>query len=229
MTWFDVGAVLLVLAALGSYLNRRFLGLPSTIGLLLIGLFASLLVLVVGSAWPGAEDPAQRLLQRVDFDETLMQGMLGFLLFAGALHVDLEDLARQKWVIGLLATLGLLLSTVVVGGAVWALCGALGIELPFVLCLLFGALISPTDPIAVLAVLKTLGVPRTLETKIAGESLFNDGFGVVLFLAILGVAGLGGHAEPGQSVAGSVALLFALETLGGDRPSVWRWASAPTC
>jgi CPA1 family monovalent cation:H+ antiporter len=119
-------------------------------------------------------------------------------------------------VIVLLATLGLVLSTALVGGAIWAVTRALGIELPFLFCLLFGALISPTDPIAVLSVLKSLGAPKTLETQIAGESLFNDGFGVVVFLAILGAAGLGGaHGGTGESTALSVLSLFALETLGG--------------
>ncbi len=186
---------------------------------MLIGLALSLGLVAAGTVLPQVEARAVALLDRIDFDETLMNGMLGFLLFAGALHVELNDLAEQKLVIALMATLGLLISTLLVGGAVWLLLGALGVPLPFLLCLLFGALISPTDPIAVLAVLKTLGVPRSLETKIAGESLFNDGVAVVIFLAILAVAGLGeGHgAAPhgAEEVAIAVLGLFALETLGG--------------
>jgi CPA1 family monovalent cation:H+ antiporter len=142
--------------------------------------------------------------------------MLGFLLFAGALHVDLDDLFEQRGVIALLATLGLVISTCVVATLVWGLLSALGIAIPFGFCLLFGALISPTDPIAVLAILKTMTVPKGLEVKIAGESLFNDGVAVVLFLAILGTLGLGdSHADIHDSVALQVLRLFAVETGGG--------------
>jgi CPA1 family monovalent cation:H+ antiporter len=186
---------------------------------MLIGLVTSLALVAAGSLFPDVEARAVDLLASIDFDETLMDGMLGFLLFAGALHVNLNDLAEQKLVIGLLATLGLVISTFLIGAAVWLLLAALGMPLPFVLCLLFGALISPTDPIAVLAVLKTLGVPRSLETKIAGESLFNDGVAVVIFLAVSALAGLGaGHgAAPhdAEELATTVLALFALETLGG--------------
>ncbi len=214
--WFEIVSALIVLAALFSYVNHRFLGLPTTIGLLLCGLVASLCVLAVGNFAPGFAESAEALLARIDFSEALMHGMLGFLLFAGALHVDLDDLLQHRLVIVLLATLGLVLSTVLVGGATWAVTRALGIELPFLYCLLFGALISPTDPIAVLAVLKSLGAPKTLETQIAGESLFNDGFGVVVFLALLGAAGLsGGHGASSETTAASVLSLFALETVGG--------------
>jgi CPA1 family monovalent cation:H+ antiporter len=184
---------------------------------MLIGLFTSLLLIGAGHVFPSVESSAVELLAQIDFDKTLMGGMLGFLLFAGALHVDLGDLMEEKLAIGLLATLGLVVSTFLVGGLVWLLLDLLGIGLPFLPCLLFGALISPTDPIAVLAVLRSLGAPRALETKIAGESLFNDGVAVVLFLAILGAAGqAGGHAGGGEeSLVASVLGLFALETLGG--------------
>ncbi|MBW2419293.1 MAG: sodium:proton antiporter, partial [Deltaproteobacteria bacterium] len=155
---------------------------------------------------------------RIDFDETLMHGMLGLLLFAGALHVDLGGLLEQKRVIGLLASAGLLISTAAVGGATWGLTQLLGLDLPFIVCLLYGALISPTDPIAVLALLKSSGAPRRLETKIVGESLFNDGIAVVFFLAIAGAAGFsaGGHGSGMEhGIALGVLELFALETLGG--------------
>jgi len=217
MQGFEIIALLLTLAAVFSYLNHRFLGLPTTIGLMVFGLLFSLGLIIAGHISPGVEAQAVALLERIDFDDTLMHGMLGFLLFAGALHLDLEDLAQQRGVIALLASMGLLISTFVVGGLVWGVLWLLGIPIPFVICLLFGALISPTDPIAVLAILKTMSVPRSLETKIAGESLFNDGVAVVVFLAILGVAGLSGeHGAPdGRSVAEQVVRLFALETLGG--------------
>jgi len=218
---FEIIATLLSVAALFSYLNHRFLRLPSTIGLMLIGLLFSLSLIAVGNALPGVEKTAVRLLEAVDFDRTLMDGLLGFLLFAGALHVNLEDLARQKVVIAVLSTFGLAISAFLVGGLFWLALDLLGVSMPFVVCLLFGALISPTDPIAVLAALKSLNAPRSLETKIAGESLFNDGVAVVFFLAVLGLAGLGGGqaggraATDGAGLAELVVTLFALETAGG--------------
>jgi len=218
---FQIIATLLTVAALFSYLNHRFLRLPSTIGLMLIGLVFSLALIAVGNALPGVERTAVRLLEEIDFDRTLMDGLLGFLLFAGALHLNLEDLARQKVVISVLATVGLAISAFLVGGLTWLALDLLGVSMPFVVCLLFGTLISPTDPIAVLAVLKSLHAPRSLETKIAGESLFNDGVAVVFFLAVLSLAGLGGEhagggaASDGAGVAELVVTLFALETAGG--------------
>lgn len=201
------------MAALFSYLNHRFLGLPTTVGLMLIGLAASLALLAAGRVFPSVEASAVRLLSAIEFDRALMEGLLGFLLFAGALHIDLGDISEQKRVIALLATVGLVVSTFLVGAAMWWMFGWLGHPIPFVVCLLFGALISPTDPIAVLAVLRSLGAPCSLATKIAGESLFNDGFAVVMFLAILGAAGHGGAAH--GSSAGALLQLFAVETLGG--------------
>ena len=221
MDLFEIIATLLTVAAFFSYLNHRFLRLPSTIGLMLIGLVFSLALIVVGNALPSIERTAVRLLENVDFDKTLMEGLLGFLLFAGALHVNLEDLARQKVAIAVLATVGLAISAFLVGGLTWLALDLLGVSMPFILCLLFGALISPTDPIAVLAALKSANAPRSLETKIAGESLFNDGVAVVFFLAVLGLAGLGGGhagggaASDGVAVAELVVTLFALETAGG--------------
>ena len=205
---------LLTAVALFSYLNHRFLRLPATIGLLLIGLTASTAVLVLGRFVPGVQSVAVALVGQIDFDQALMDGFLGFLLFAGALHIDLGDLSEQKAVIALLATVGLVASTVLVGVAVWWILGLLGLGIPFVLCLLFGALISPTDPIAVLSVLSRLGVPKSFETKIAGESLFNDGVAVVLFLAVAGAAGLGSAHGAHEGLAGVVGL-FVVETLGG--------------
>ena len=212
-------AVILSLSAAFAYLNFRFIGLPTTIGVMLIALALSGGLLALG--WLGVADlPARaaRMLAAVDFDKALMDGMLSFLLFAGALHVNSEDLARKKWSIGLLATLGVLLSTFIVGALAYFLLAALGLAAPFVYCLLFGALISPTDPIAVLATLKQAGIAKTLETKIAGESLFNDGVGVVVFIVILGVVQ---QAESAAGPAGAGALTahafetFMLEALGG--------------
>jgi monovalent cation:H+ antiporter, CPA1 family len=216
MSGFQIIALLITLAALFSYLNHRLLGLPATIGLMVFGLLTSFGLIAAGHFSPSIESGAIVILERIDFDETLMQGMLGFLLFAGALHVDLNDLAEQRGVIALLASVGLLISTAVVGGLTWLLTGALGLDVPFVLCLLFGALISPTDPIAVLAILKTMSVPKSLETKIAGESLFNDGVAVVVFLGLVSAAGLGGGEHAGEgSIVRELAVLFGVEALGG--------------
>lgn len=154
------------------------------------------------------------MLAAVNFDKTLLDGMLSFLLFAGALHVDAADLARKKWSIGLLATIGVLLSTCLVGALTYFLLDALGLRAPLIYCLLFGALISPTDPIAVLATLKKAGIAKTLETKIAGESLFNDGVGVVVFIVILSVVQQAEAAAPAALFAHAFET-FMLEALGG--------------
>jgi CPA1 family monovalent cation:H+ antiporter len=153
---------------------------------------------------------AERLLGSIDFDETVLHGMLGFLLFAGALHVDLDDLLRERWVVGLMATVGVLVSTFLVGGLVYFLLGFLGLGLPLIYCLLFGALISPTDPIAVLGIMKSVGAPKSLETKITGESLFNDGVGVVVFLVLLSIA-TGEH----EIRVTQVLEFFLMEAVGG--------------
>ncbi len=210
MGLFEIIAVLISLAALFSYLNERFIRLPATIALMLIALLLSLGLIVLDLLGLGMAERAEVLLGQVDFNQTLMHGMLSFLLFAGALHVNLEDLARQKWVIGLLATLGVVLSTFIIGFLTWWLLGRIGIELPLIYCLLFGALISPTDPIAVLGILKTANAPKSLETKITGESLFNDGIGVVVFLVIFGIA-----VEGREAGVVSVAELLLLEAGGG--------------
>ncbi len=210
MDLVSVISVLLTIAALFGYLNERYVHLPSTIGLMLIALVMSLGLIVLGHFGLAPGRVVREFLAHVDFNQALMHGMLSFLLFAGALHVNLEDLNRNRWTVGLLATGGVIVSTALIGVAGWWLFGMLGVDLPLLYCLVFGALISPTDPIAVLAVLKSVGVSRDLEAKIAGESLFNDGVGVVVFLVLLGIAaeGTGVHA-------GDIALLFAREALGG--------------
>ena len=210
MGMFEIAALLVVVTALFSYVNYRYVRLPTTIGVMLIALVISLVLIGLGHLGLGTERLAARLLGAIDFDETLLHGMLGFLLFAGALHVNLDDLIRQKWVIGSLATVGVVASTLIVGGLAWGVLGLLGLPIPFLYCLLFGALISPTDPIAVLGIMKSTRAPKSIETKISGESLFNDGVGVVLFLLLLGLA-TGGH-----EVSGLAALRFFLvEAVGG--------------
>jgi monovalent cation:H+ antiporter, CPA1 family len=210
MPLFDLVAVVIVLAAVFSYLNFRLLKLPSTIGLMAVTLLFSVLVVALGSIFPAVEQQARDMVKQFDFGQALLHGMLGFLLFAGALHVDLGDLAQHKGPIAVLATVGVLLSTAIVGGLVWCMLALLGIPLRLIDCLLFGALISPTDPISVLGLLKQIGAPKSLEVQIAGESLFNDGVGVVLFSGLLELAVGGPGLDPGH-----FALLFGREAVGG--------------
>ena len=205
-------AVLLTLTAVFAYINHKYIGLPTTIGVMLVALCLSGLLIVVSSlGLTSLDDTARELLESIDFSTTVLQGMLSFLLFAGALHVDLGDLAKQGGIISAMATVGVLMSTVIVAALTSLITGWLGLDLPFIYCLLFGALISPTDPIAVLSLLKTSGVPKTLEVKVTGESLFNDGVGVVVFLILLEV--VTGHAE--VTVSG-ISFLFLQEAVGGS-------------
>ena len=210
MTWFDLFAALLVLAAGLSYVNYRLLKLPTTIGLMALTLLASVAVLAVGRVAPQFRNQAQAIIKSLQFDQTLLHGMLGFLLFAGALHLDLGELTRHKIAIAVLATVGVLLSTAIVGSLSWLVLSLLGSRIQMIYCLLFGALISPTDPIAVLALLKKIGAPRALEIKIAGESLFNDGVGVVVFLGLLEIATGEQGFHPSR-----LGLLFLREAVGG--------------
>lgn len=201
--------ILICLAALFSYVNHRLLKLPMTIGLMAVALAFSLILLVLGKLGFGIEAEAQRFMMGIDFNEALMHGMLGFLLFAGALHVKLDELLDLKWVVGTLAVVGTILSSVVIGLLAYVLFDWVGLPLPFLYCLLFGALISPTDPIAVMGVLRQARLPKALEMKIVGESLFNDGVGVVIFLVVLNLV-------PKETVhVTDVLVLFAEEALGG--------------
>ncbi len=206
----NIVAILITLAAVFSYINHRYIGLPVTIGVMLIALAMSLILNLLGWFGFGVEQQAAAWLASIDFDKTLLHGMLSFLLFAGALHIDINDLAERKWTIGTLATVGTLLSSLLVGMLAWWVLGWVGIELSFIYCLLFGSLISPTDPIAVLGILKTAKAPKSLETKITGESLFNDGVGIVLFLVFLEVA-TGTH----EVSASHIGMLFVQEAIGG--------------
>ena len=183
MDILHIFAILITLTAVFSYLNHRFIGLPVTIGVMLIALVLSLLLHLARSGGVDIEQPAATLLKSIDFNKTVLQGMLSFLLFAGALHVNINDLSEQKGSIALLATVGTLTSTFLIGTSTWFVLDWLGIGLSVLSCLLFGALISPTDPIAVLGILKTAGAPKSLETKIVGESLFNDGVGILVSLS----------------------------------------------
>jgi CPA1 family monovalent cation:H+ antiporter len=211
MEVLDLCALLLSLAAIFSYINFRFIKLPTTIGVMLIAMLLSVSLVILGHfGFEGIQNKATAVLEGIDFNKALMHGMLSFLLFSGALHVNLEDLARHKWIISILATFGVVISTFIVGGSAWIVFSLIGIKLPFIYCLLFGSLIAPTDPIAVIGILKKAGVPKSLETKITGESLFNDGVAVVVFLVIMGIVA-GGH----DVTVGHIILLFVEEAIGG--------------
>ena len=189
MNLFGLLSVLVVLAAVFSYLNHQYLKLPATIGVMVIALVLSIVLVTMGSFASGVRMWGTEIVNRIDFNETVLHGMLAFLLFAGSLHLDLGELGKEKMSIGLLAVGSTLISTFLVGfGAYWGF-GLAGMPVPLISCLLFGALISPTDPIAVLAIMQKVGAPKPLEIRIAGESLFNDGVGVVIFLTMLEIAG----------------------------------------
>ena len=210
MTLFNIISILISQTAAFAYINYRFIRLPSAIGLTVVALVMSLGVAIFGRFQPEMVVWAQQLIKQIDFTDVVFHGMLSFLLFAGAIHVNLSEMAEQKWFIGILATFGLVTSMFIIGVLLYYVGIALEIKLPFLYCLIFGALISPTDPIAVLGILKKAGVPKSLEVKVAGESLFNDGVGVVVFITLVGIA------SSGQDVTfGDVSMLFLQEAVGG--------------
>ncbi len=211
MTILQLASLLIVLAGAFGAINYLFLKLPGAIGILVVALAASLGVMVLDQFLPGigARAAISEMVQDFEFSQALLEGMLGLLLFAGAMHVKLADLRGQWPVVLLMATLGVALSTVVVGVGFSWLTG-----MPLMVALVFGALISPTDPVAVLGVLRDASLPRTLETKIAGESLFNDGVGYVVYLVLAGLAFSGGHGS-GEGQLEAAARLFVQEALGG--------------
>ncbi|MBX7244258.1 MAG: sodium:proton antiporter [Candidatus Sumerlaeaceae bacterium] len=210
---FQLFAGLLTLSAVFSYINYRFLRLPGSIGVMLQALVFVTILLVASLFEPNLRPAAQHLLSRIDFDATLLHGMLGLLLFAGAIHVDLGELRRHGLLVIALSTIGVVVSTAIIGLVAWKLLPWFGFNLTLPECLVFGALISPTDPIAVLAIMRSVGVPKDLRIPITGESLFNDGVGVVVFLALLA------YVSPGhggvQANASGVAMLFLTEAVGG--------------
>jgi CPA1 family monovalent cation:H+ antiporter len=211
---FEIIAGLLTLTAAFAWLNHRWLGLPNNVGLLLMGLLASLVLVGLEVLLPNASvsGDLHTLVEGIDFPSALLNGMLAFLLFAGALQIDLSVLRDRPWAVGAMATFGVIVSTIVVAVLFWGTAQVLSLELPFAWALVFGALISPTDPVAVLGMLKQAEVAKTLEMDMAGESLFNDGVGVVLFTILLSAA-LGASGEGIDFV--EVARLFFVEALGG--------------
>jgi len=213
VSFFDLFAMLLLLTATFGWFNQVFFHLPTNIGLLLMGVAAALVVLIVDLLIPhiAVINDLADLLRKIDFYEAVMHGMLAFLLFAGALHVDWPRLRKRLVSVTAMATLGVVISTAVVGFGMWGLSLALGLNLPLAWALVFGALISPTDPVAVLSLLKQVRIPEMLETEISGEALFNDGVGVVLFSMLVTVATAGGDAVSFLDAVG----LFLLEAVGG--------------
>lgn len=216
MSILQIASLLIVLAGVFGSINYLYLKLPSSIGILIVALFASFGVLGTDYVFPalGMADGARSVINGIDFSDALLEGMLGLLLFAGALHVKLSDLRREWLAVFLMATIGIALSTAVVGFGFSWLTG-----MPLIVALVFGALISPTDPVAVLGVLREANLPKSLETKIAGESLFNDGVGYVVFLVLVGIAfpvidgGHGGGHD--ESVLVGASKLFLQEAGGG--------------
>lgn len=211
MDLFHAFTILIVLSAVFGYINERFFKLPITIGLMLIALIMSLIMVVIGEFYPEFFKESVELIKGINFTKVLMEILLSFLLFAGALHVDVKTLAQERWPIIIFATIGVTMSTFIVGIVMYYILGLLGTPIDFIYCLLFGALISPTDPIAVLAILKKTELPKKLEVKIAGESLFNDGVAVVVFLSIFAIAERGFE----EITMGEVAFLFLEEAGGG--------------
>lgn len=211
MSLFAIFALLITLAAVFGFANERTFKLPTAIGVTLGALLFSLaLVLLHYTTGLAFDDWAEEVLASIEFDALVMEGMLSFLLFAGALHVDLDQLRRNRLPVVALATGGVVLSTFLVGTVTWWLLDALGLGIPYAWALLFGALISPTDPIAVLGILKQAKTPERVENLITGESLFNDGVGVVVFAALVDLA-----LEGGELDFGHVGLLFLEEAVGG--------------
>jgi CPA1 family monovalent cation:H+ antiporter len=218
MEIYTLAAVILGISALASLFNARILKLPETIGLMATGLLASAAFLLFGLIFPSLVTSFCHRVAEFDFSFFVLDFALGFLIFVGAFTADSEAMQRDRWPILIFATFGILLSTFIVGGLAFGLVQILGMtSVPFIHCLLFGALISPTDPIAVLAILKETSVPRSLQADIAGESLLNDGVAVVVFLTILQLAGGGGEHGAAESHGGAlpVVKLFAQEVLGG--------------
>ena len=213
MSPFALFSLVIVVAALFSFVNHRLIGLPTIIGVTLIALAMSLVLIIAGAIGLPVREAVAVSLGRLDFGRVVLDGMLAFLLFAGALNVKFEDLLGQKLTVGVLATAGVVVSTFLVGSLTWLLSRLLGLGLGITESLLFGAIISPTDPIAVLGILRGSGAPKTLQAQMAGESLFNDGIGVVMFAVLLGIAEAGGYAGHVPN-AGAIAFMLVREVAG---------------
>jgi CPA1 family monovalent cation:H+ antiporter len=210
MILYTTFSILICLAALFAYINHRFLKLPSSIGLMLLALVTSFILIGTGIIYPYFLQNITGFLNSFDFSKLLLGAMLSFMLFAGAIHIKIDQLKREKLSVILFSTLSVLLSTFIIASAIYGLLLLFNIPAHFIYCLLFGALISPTDPIAVLGILKSAKISKSLEMKIAGESLFNDGVAVVVFLTIIEIA-----ANPDSFHISDIVILFIREAFGG--------------
>ncbi|MET4083649.1 CPA1 family monovalent cation:H+ antiporter [Pedobacter sp. UYP30] len=211
MSTQEIIAITIVLAALFAYINHRFIKWPPTIGIMAISLICSVLLVTLGNGKSLVSEKAVQLALSVDFQDVLMNFMLSFLLFAGAIHIDSAKLKKESVPVIVLATVGILISTFLVGGILWQILVWFSIPIPFIYCLIFGSLISPTDPIAVMGILKRSKIPESLELKIAGESLFNDGIAVVIFVSLVQIA----RSSSGTFHLADVGILFLEEAMGG--------------
>ncbi len=211
MELYNSFAIIIVLAAVFGYVNFRFLKFPNTIGVMIIALVSSLAIVLLGNVYPKLFSHTIRLINTVDFYTVLMKIMLGFLLFAGSIHIKMDEIKKERTVILTFSTIGVLISTFLVGALLFLVCKAFHLEIHFIYCLLFGALISPTDPIAVIGILKEANIQKSLETKISGESLFNDGVAVVVFISIFEIISAGFENLSGLDIF----LLFLKEAGGG--------------
>jgi CPA1 family monovalent cation:H+ antiporter len=210
MATYQILSIIIALAALFAYVNDRWIKWPPTIGIMVLALFSSILIVILGNIFPSFSVGAHKIVTNIDFGQVLLKIMLSFLLFAGAIHIDAEKLKREFWPVMILATIGVFISTILVSVLSYYLFQIFGVQVPYIDCLLFGALLSPTDPIAVMAILKRAGIPKSLEMKITGESLFNDGVGVVVFLTIFEVA-----TGKGNNFSATGAILLFLKEAGG--------------
>jgi len=211
MEYFLITTILVCLASVFGFINVKFLKLPNSIGLMLITIVFSLIVLGISAFDDTLLNAEKEIITSIDFQTVLLDVMLSFLLFAGALHTNFEQLRIQRWPVLVFSTIGVLVSTFLVGTAMFFILQLVSIQVDYIYCLLFGALISPTDPIAVLGILKKAGAPKRLEAKIVGESLFNDGVGVVIFLTIYKIA----SSSSGEVEISQIMELFAMEVIGG--------------
>ncbi|MDQ2862256.1 MAG: sodium:proton antiporter [Bacteroidota bacterium] len=210
MDLLTIITVLIIISAIFSYLNERIIKLPGAIGLVTISIVVSILILIIGKTSNGLKNSVETFAQSINFSKVLLNIMLGFLLFASAFHFDYQKLKEQRLPVFLLSTLGVIISTGVFGGLLYLVTLVLNIHLPFIYCFLFGAIISPTDPIAVAAILKNSKIPPRLNTIISGESLFNDGVGLIVFVILLGITN-----SSGSTSFVEILRLFSQEVLGG--------------
>lgn len=211
MDLYNTFAIIIVLAAIFGYINFKFLKLPNTIGIMIISLIGSLVMVLIGNIFPGLFKSSLALIRTIDFYTVLMKIMLSYLLFAGSIHINISDMRKEMKTIVVFSTFGVVFSTLIVATLIYFLSDAFGLKVDYIYCLLFGALISPTDPIAVIGILKNAKIPKSLETKISGESLFNDGVAVVLFISIFEIIQVG---LDNMSIA-DIGVLFLKEAGGG--------------